>query len=403
MGKWIQFLIGKVKNLIQIEKEENFVFIKISQKADRSLNKETGFLVIQLLRSSLIILLSGTAACVGPTTPFGGLDQVVEVEKEEMPATSQTSPYKISFHPQAQVLHDRADFSVEINATRPLPDDLNLQITHNGIDVSETFLENSNVHKSTDNKTRIYLIKDLRLKTLDTNDINIRVLDSANITMASDQYKSPECSLFSGDRLAHLGSFHAPTSYIDMIERVAGESDVNPSFLAGIVAQESGFDPKAVSWAKAIGLTQITPLAESQVIKSVNNWPRYPGINGLSYLTLKSKIFLGEIDKEKEWRLNPEKSLFGGLTYVLYLEKYWNLEAHQKLVSELRGNRDQIMTELILASYNSGAARVKKAVQEKRNDWKKHQSLTEAVNYLKRVSSYCFHYTKKEVENDNET
>ena len=73
-------------------------------------------------------------------------------------------------------------------------------------------------------------------------------------------------------------------------------------------------------------------------------------------------------------------------------------------MDELSGDRDENLTALILASYNSGAARVKRAVQSEKVQWKTHHSLKEAVNYLKRVSSFCYHYTKKEeVENDNET
>ena len=114
---------------------------------------------------------------------------------------------------------------------------------------------------------------------------------------------------------------------------------------------------------------------------------------------------MGEIDHQKEWRLNPEQSLIGGLTYFQYLQNYWGLEQNKKLVDELGGDREQLLTELILASYNSGAARVKRAVQTHKHNWKQHESLQEAVRYLKKVSSYCFHYTKKEEDksDDNET
>ena len=112
---------------------------------------------------------------------------------------------------------------------------------------------------------------------------------------------------------------------------------------------------------------------------------------------------MGEIHDGKEWRLDPEKSLLGGMTYVEYLQRYWALPNNQALLDGLDGDRDHNLTQLILASYNSGAARVKRAVKTMNNDWQKHQSLREAVKYLKRVSSYCFHYAKKEVNNDNET
>ncbi len=352
----------------------------------------------------LILLLCNTA-CVGPTTPFGALQSTGEIESPRSPqSTLEKHPqYKVKFHPEKQVLHDKTDFSVEIKSNRPLTDKISIKISYNNRDVTKTFLKNAHLHRGADGQTLIYVFNDMRLKTLDRNNIKVQIVDDQRKTLVTRFFEEPECSIFDANRLAHLGEFHAPESYIGLIERLSGESKTNPSFLAGVVAQESGFDPNAVSWARAIGLTQITPVAEEQVITSIDHWPRYPGINDLSYVTLKSKIFLGEIDRESEWRLNPERSLIGGLTYFQYLQKYWQLDDNKKLVDELGGDRNQLLTELILASYNSGAARVKNAVIEKKHKWKQHQSLQEAVRYLKKVSSYCYHYTKKEVQDDNET
>ena len=344
-------------------------------------------------------------ACVGPTTPFGALDKVTEERDRELASQSDESSqfFKIKFHPEKQVLHDKSDFSIEVVGLRPFREDIKINVFYNNKDVTKTFMKNAHLHRGSDGRTLIYLFKNMRLKTLDRNLIKVQVVGEDNTPYRTKFFAEPECSLFEKRKLAHLGDFHAPENYIDMIERVSSLNSMNPSFLAGVVAQESGFDPKAVSWAKAIGLTQITPLAEEQVATSVENWPRYPGINSLSYITLKSKIYLGEIDREKEWRLNPEQSLIGGLTYFQYLQNYWSLDANKKLVDELGGDRNKVLTELILASYNSGAARVKKAVIQKQHNWKQHHSLREAVRYLKKVSSYCYHYAKKEVQDDNET
>ncbi len=355
------------------------------------------------------IIICGNTACVGPTTPFGGLESVNEINPQRQPQSEKqedkkkSSQYKIKFHPQRQVLHDKTDFSVEIHSSRPLDDEINIKISYNNIDVTKTFLKHSHLHRSADGQTLIYVFNDMRLKTLDMNHIKVQIVDKKGQGLVTKFFREPECSMEKPAQLAHLGEFHAPENYIGMIERLSDEAQTNPSFLAGVVAQESGFNPKAVSWAKAIGLTQITPLAEEQVIASIDHWPRYPGINDLSYFTLKSKIVLGEIDRETEWRLNPQKSLMGGLTYFQYLRKYWELAGNKELVDSLGGDRDKVLTELILASYNSGAARVKKAVIDKQHKWKQHENLKEAVRYLKKVSSYCYHYTKKEVQDDNET
>lgn len=346
------------------------------------------------MRSYVLLLLFFDfllPGCVGPTSPFGALNQVkTQIELVE----SEKKSFQVRFHPDRQVYHDKTDFSVEIQSAEFIPDDIQLRVYHNEFDVTDSFLKNAITHRSTDGKTWIYVIKDLRLKTLNRNNIRIEILQD-NQVVHHRGYRTPECSLFQKRKLAHLGRFKVDKHYVDLIEDVAENS--NPSFLAGIVAQESSFNPKAVSWAKAIGLTQITPLAEKQLLQEVKSWPRYPGINGLSYLTLKSKIYLGEIDQNKEWRLDPEMSLRGGMAYIEYLQDYWGRSENRQLLSALTGEPDQILTEVILASYNSGAARVKKAIRQKTNQWKQHKSLREAVKYLKKVSSYCYHYAKREV------
>ncbi len=357
----------------------------------------------------LIILPLFVCSCVGPTSPFGAIDQVKQIKDEKQSGdreiSSQGRHFEILFHPSRQVLHDKSDFSVELKSRFPLTDNITLQILYNNIDVTQAFLSSTSLHRSEDQRTRIYVLENFRLKTLDPNKIEVLVTKGKDKVLRSKNLVAPECSLFQKKQLANLGAFRAPAEFKDLIEKVAGHYNSNPSLLAGIVAQESGFDPYAVSWAKAIGLTQITPLAEEEVIDNLGDLPRYPGINSLSYLTLKTKIHMGEITPGQEWRLDPEKSLQGGMAYISYLQDYWNIAENKNLIESLEGDFETNLTELILASYNSGAARVKRAVKQLKNNWKEHEKLGEAAYYVKKVSSYCYHYTesKVEVSDDNET
>lgn len=333
--------------------------------------------------------------CVGPTTPFGALN-IFSFDPQRSPAESGIkSNYSIHFHPERQVYHDRSDISFEIKSAEPISSDVEIKVFHNNLDITGTFLTHSKIHQSVDGKSQIYILNGVRLKPLDANLIRVEV-QKEGVVLAEEDFDHPDCSLFAKRNLATYGPFQVPTSYLTLIENVATGANSNPSFLAGIVAQESSFDPKAVSWAKAIGLTQMTTIAEEQVISKVNEWPRYPGISSLTYVTLRSKIYMGEIDEGKEWRLNPEKSLKGGMAYIEYLIEFWKQEQNQKVIKDLAGDQEQILSEIILASYNSGAARVKNAVLTDKDNWKKNPTLKEAVRYLKKVSSYCYHYTKKE-------
>jgi soluble lytic murein transglycosylase len=55
-----------------------------------------------------------------------------------------------------------------------------------------------------------------------------------------------------------------PLPYKADVVRTARERDLDPYLLAGLIRQESEFDPQAVSRAKAYGLTQIRPATGRQ-------------------------------------------------------------------------------------------------------------------------------------------
>ena len=191
-------------------------------------------------------------------------------------------------------------------------------------------------------------------------------------------------------------AFRVPASYVESINDLAGESKINASFFAGLIAQESSFDPNAVSSAKAIGLTQITKVAEDEIIKDFPNFPRHPKINAISLPYLKTLIMLGNINQKNEWRLDPEYSMQGGISYLRYLDNYWHKPQNLEMVKSVYVDTDQGLTDVIMASYNSGASRVKRALETKGYNWINDEELGEAKKYVGRVSSYCYHFAEKE-------
>ena len=194
-------------------------------------------------------------------------------------------------------------------------------------------------------------------------------------------------------KIASMGEFsrHYPT--FQLIRSVSNYKEINPNFIAAIVAKESSFNPKAVSWAKAIGLTQVTPIAAKEIKRSKKiNWKVYPGTEKMSYFRLKTAVSTGIINKNNDWRLDKKKSIKGAIAYLEYLEKYWQKTQRNNDI-QLDANLE---TDLILASYNSGAARVKNAYLKDNENWYNRKDLKEAKKYFRKIKSYCYSFEHPE-------
>jgi soluble lytic murein transglycosylase-like protein len=105
------------------------------------------------------------------------------------------------------------------------------------------------------------------------------------------------------------GTSSESSEYDALIEQAAARNGVNPAVLHGLIQQESGFDPNAVSSAGASGLTQLMPGTASTL--GVAN------------------------------TLDPAESIEGGARYL------------GELTSQFGGN-----TEDALAAYNAGPGAV---------------------------------------------
>lgn len=116
-----------------------------------------------------------------------------------------------------------------------------------------------------------------------------------------------------------------PLPYRDSVLRYANENQVDPYLMAGLIRQESEFDPKALSRAKAHGLTQVMPATGRQLARQL-------GIRGFSNAML----------------LQPDLNLRLGIRYF------------RLMTQSLNG-----MLEATIASYNAGKSRADRWLAER--------------------------------------
>ena len=155
----------------------------------------------------------------------------------------------------------------------------------------------------------------------------------------------------------------------------------------------SSFDPKAVSWAKAIGLTQITPLAAEEIDRKGKNWPKVDALGELPVPLIKFKIALGDINERNDWRLNPKTSIKGGVDYLLFIDNYWKKERNKNLLAPLLEEDPYADIRAIVASYNFGSARVRRGILDSGNRWMDQKKLAGSRKYVNRILGYCHQFS----------
>jgi hypothetical protein len=334
--------------------------------------------------------------CAGPTTPFGALPlsfaQAVVAEGADREVTPLTP--SITFNPRRQILHGRTRLSIVIKDPRGIPRDYDFMITYNGIDVTRRFLMQAETFADrTQNFLRL-AINDLRILPSKENKIEVMYWRSRREKPVFAKYLPPQCLAFRSSPVLHTGEFEVSKKFISLVEQEAEKVRFNPSYVAGLIAQESAFNARAVSTSKALGLTQITPLGEAEIIENISGWPRYPGINKMSLPVLKWRVAMGKINARNEWRLNPGYSVIGGIAYLNYLQQYWSKGPNYKLLTKYYADPQVGLSEVMLASYNSGASRVASAMQRHGSRWLADgRDLGEARKYVNRALSYCDHFS----------
>lgn len=352
----------------------------------------------------LIAVFCAITSCAGPTHPWGNHGLTLPSQKFA-PMQSlknsdlfrriaqQESTATLEFFPKKQNLTELSGFSIVINNKSLIERDFMLKLFYNQYDVTDDWIKNSKI--SFNNQYTQLKIEFQGLKLLPTKDHDILVKFKNNRYTKAQyfRYQEPHCSLSSYTKLRQVSPFRrVPKKRTQAIEEISKKNDVNPHFIAGLIAQESAFNPKAVSSAKAIGLTQVTNIAQPHILEQ-KKWPTNQAITEYSVPIIKTMILTGAINPQNEWRLNEKQSIEGGITFLKYLEAYWLAPENRRLIYKHYGNNMDVLNELILASYNSGAYRVKMALRKYGRSWKNDaENLGEARKYIKRINSYCEHF-----------
>ena len=106
-----------------------------------------------------------------------------------------------------------------------------------------------------------------------------------------------------GEALAHYRIAY-PLAYRDLIERHGKAYEVPPDLMQALMREESSLDPHVVSWAGAVGLTQLMPSTARAVAKGLKL--QEPSVASLRDPDLNVRLgtaYLGQL--LKRWKGNP--------------------------------------------------------------------------------------------------
>jgi hypothetical protein len=335
-------------------------------------------------------------SCAGPTSPFGasivpGDKDAKELNNNIQRAMAKVDEVSIESIPKHKIYHQNFNLSFIVKNKNGLREPFQYNIVYNG-EIVFRWLKSEEIIFNKDKTEAKVIFKNLSLLPGLRNEISFLYYDKDNHAPMYYDLGEPECSYKDIERLTHLSPFTEKEYLIKEINSIAKNNTLNPILLASLVAQESSFKRKAVSIARAVGLTQVTPIADSDIRMIDPSFKSYPDSKKLSYLDLKYKIFRGIINEKNDWRLNEKQSLRGGAIYLGHLVNYWNNEYNKDFLDKnLKAHKT---TDIVLASYNSGASRVKRNIGKHKDKWIWSNELGEARKYVNNIKSYCHQFNK---------
>jgi hypothetical protein len=350
--------------------------------------------------SLLALLLSG---CAGPSTPFGAVKdllperpkshfEILGLAAEGPKRTSNESITSFSFEPRRQNFHQPTTLQVRLGPLKKPFLKKKLKVYYNGIDVTDPILSRSQFWK--DQNFQYFTIPNFRFLP-DRDHRLVFKYKSQRFPDLVAELKEPECSAFEPMSIEHVKPFqNVSNEWLSFMRKTAVREGINPALIAALIAQESSFDPESVSWAKAIGLTQITSLAEQEIVSSYPKWPRYPKLNRYSVLTIKGMIYRGTLHRENEWRLHPKHSIEGGVSFLGHLARRFTEPEFEQRLATFFDDLELVQTRMLLAAYNSGASRVLRAFHKFGPNWLESEELTQAKSYVNKVQSFCYHFSE---------
>ncbi len=310
--------------------------------------------------------------------------------QKRFPAQQSPSTSSISYGPDRMLFSLAGPLHVTIKSSSPLTDKHEIIVVLNGQEIS---------HQA---KKTIALPKTIFLdfnstyfhKNLDYS-FAIFFRNTSHDAWTYSVLSEADCSLTAQEHFYFPKESAGKYELLSDIETMSRKKHINPSFLYGLINQESSFNPKAFSHDLAVGLTQMTARAARQVSMSGPEWPLDERLESVSFIEGKYLIETGQIQGEMDWRLGPRKSVEGGIAYLRYLNDFWANYLHTLPPTD-NLNREQTMSNLVLASYNLGPARLKNILQGPRE--LQHSEWNKIRPYLRSIKTYCFQTSRGSYE-----